>query len=100
MGNEINDQVKKKKTIYWHSSLSLFGVMLSVSAYLGICKSEMIGIIILLAGLFVAIILIARSGEDENLDTRTNYELIKFYTKTAYFFMCCPWGHSNYNCFF
>ena len=45
------------------------------------------GLFLLIAGLAITLIYYARSGEDEDLDTRTNYELIRFYTKAAYFLL-------------
>ena len=43
------------------------------------------GLTLLVAGIGILLVFIARSGEDEELDARSNYELLRLYTRSAFF---------------
>ena len=83
------DEGKRKykivyKCYWWHY---VWLAIVIIGAVILFTKSDnmLAGLFLLIAGVAVTLIYYARSNEDEALGTRTNYELIRFYTKAAYF---------------
>ncbi|NMA31966.1 MAG: hypothetical protein GX941_09310 [Candidatus Methanofastidiosa archaeon] len=75
----------KKAYRYYFYMLWLVTVFVGAVLLFFYSANMLAGLFLLIAGLAITLIYYARSDEDEDLDTRTNYELIRFYTKAAYF---------------